>query len=71
MNLQKAVFKVELVKQKAEKLAHAQGPKLPYVDESNKMDRCLLRFEKYATANEWNRNVLAAYLSVLRGRVNK
>ena len=29
MNLQKAVFKVELEKQKAEKAAHARDPKLP------------------------------------------
>ena len=30
MNLQRAVFKVELEKQKAEKAAHARNPKLPY-----------------------------------------
>ena len=54
MNLQKAVFKVELEKQKAEKAAHARDPKLPYFDKSkDKMDSYLSRFEKYATANEW------------------
>ena len=31
MNLQRAVFKVELEKQKAEKAAHARDPKLPYL----------------------------------------
>ena len=37
-------------------LAHARDPKLPY-------------FEKYATANKWDKNVWAAYLSVLlKGR---
>ena len=50
MNLQRAVFKVELEKQKAEKAAHARYPKLPYFDESKKkMYRYLSRFEKYAT----------------------
>ena len=34
MNLQRAVFKVELEKQKAEKAEHARDPKLPYFDES-------------------------------------
>ena len=34
MNLQRAVFKVELEKQKAEKAAHARDSKLPYFDES-------------------------------------
>ena len=33
MNLQKAVFKIELEKQKAEKAAHARDPKLPYFDD--------------------------------------
>ena len=52
MNLQRAVFKVKLEKQKADKAAHARDPKLPYFDESNdKMDNYLSRFEKYATAN--------------------
>ena len=70
MNLQRAVFKVELEKQKAEKAAHARDPKLPYFDESkDKMDSYLSRFEKYATANEWKKSVLAAYLSaLLKGR---
>ena len=70
MNLQRAVFKVELEKQKAEKAAHARNPKLPYFDESkDKMDSYLSRFEKYATANEWKKSVWAAYLSaLLKGR---
>ena len=70
MNLQKAVFKVELEKQKAEKATHARDPKLPYFDESkDKMDSYLSRFEKYATANEWNKCIWAAYLSaLLKGR---
>ena len=51
MNLQKAVFKVELEKQTGEKAAHARDPKLPYFDESkDKMDSYLSRFEKFATA---------------------
>ena len=33
------------------------------------MDSYLSRFEKYATANKWNKNVWAAYLSaLLKGR---
>ena len=70
MNLQRAVFKVELEKQKAEKAAHARDPKLPYFDESkDKMDSYLSRSEKYATANEWKKSVWAAYLSaLLKGR---
>ena len=70
MNLQRAVFKVELEKQKADKAAHAWDPKLPYFDESkDKMDSYLSRFEKYATANEWKKSVWAAYLSaLLKGR---
>ena len=70
MNLQKAVFKVELEKQKAEKAAHARDPKLPYFDESkDKMDSYLSRFEKYATTNEWKKSIWAAYLSaLLKGR---
>ena len=31
----------------------------------NKMDSYLSRFEKYATANKWDKNVWAAYLSAL------
>ena len=31
MNLQRTVFKKELEKQKAEKVAHARDPKLPYL----------------------------------------
>ena len=70
MNLQRAVFKVELEEQKAEKAAHARDPKLPYFDESkDKIDTYLSRFEKYATANEWKKSVWAAYLSaLLKGR---
>ena len=64
MNLQKAVCKVELEKQKAEKAAHARDPKLPYFDESkDKMDSYLSRFEKYATANERKKSIWAAYFS--------
>ena len=72
MNLQRAVFKVELEKQKAEKAAHARDPKLPYFDESkDKMDSYLSRFEKYATANQWKKSVWAAYLSaLLKGRAH-
>ena len=66
MILQRAVFKVELEKQKA---AHARDPKLPYFDESkDKMDSYLSGFEKYATANEWKKSVWAAYLSALLKR---
>ena len=70
MNLQRAVFKVELEKQRAEKAAHAMDPKLPYFNESkDKMDSYSSRFEKYATANEWKRGVWVAYLSaLLKGR---
>ena len=33
------------------------------------MDSYLLRFEKYATANKWDKNVWAAFLSaLLKGR---
>ena len=47
-------------------LAHARDPKLPYFEESkDKMDSYLSRFEKYATANKWDKNVWAAYLSAL------
>ena len=46
MNLQNAVFKVELEKQKVEKAAHARDPILPYFDESkDKMDSYLSRFD--------------------------
>ena len=66
LKVQRASFKTELEKQKSEKLAHARGPKLPYFDESkDKMDSYLSRFEKYATANKWDKNVWAAYLSAL------
>ena len=70
LEVQRASFKTELEKQKSEKLAHARDPKLPYFEESkNKMDSYLSRFEKYATANKWDRNVWAAYLSaLLKGR---
>ena len=70
LEVQRATFKTELDKQKSEKLAHARDPKLPYFEESkNKMDSYLSRFEKYATANKWDKNVWAAYLSaLLKGR---
>ena len=70
LEVQRANFKTELEKQKSEKLAHARDPKLPYFEESkNKMDSYLSRFEKYATANKWDKNVWAAYLSaLLKGR---
>ena len=70
LEVQRASFKTELEKQKSEKLAHARDPKLPYFEESkDKMDSYLLRFEKYATANKWDKNVWAAYLSaLLKGR---
>ena len=47
MNLQRAVYKIELEKQKADKTAHARDPKLPYFDESkDKTDSYLSSFEK-------------------------
>ena len=63
-------MKTELEKQKSENLAHARDPKLPYFDESKeKMDNYLFRFEKYATANKWDKSVRDAYLSaLLKGR---
>ena len=70
LEVQRATFKTELEKQKSEKLAHARDPNLPYFEESkDKMDSYLSRFEKYATANKWDKNVWAAYLSaLLKGR---
>ena len=70
LEVQRASFKTELEKQKSEKLAHARDPKLPYSEESkDKMDSYLSRFEKYATANKWDKNLSAAYLSaLLKGR---
>ena len=70
LEVQRATFKTELEKQKSEKLAHARDPKLPYFEESkDKMDSYLSRFEKYATANKWDKIVWAAYLSaLLKGR---
>ena len=66
LEVQRATFKTELEKQKSEKLAHARDPKLPYFEESkDKMDSYLSRFEQYATANKWDKNVWAAYLSAL------
>ena len=72
LEVQSATFKTELEKQKSEKLAHARDPKLPYFEESkDKMDSYLSRFEKYATANKWDKNVWAAYLSaLLKGRAH-
>ena len=64
--VQRVTFKTELEKQKSEKLVHARDPKLPYFEESkDKMDSYLSRFEKYATANKWDKNVWATYLSAL------
>ena len=70
LEVQRATFKTELEKQKSKKLSHARDPKLPYFEESkDKMDSYLSRFEKYATANKWDKNVWAAYLSaLLKGR---
>ena len=70
LEVQRATFKTELEKQKSEKLAHVRDPKLPYFEESkDKMDSYLSRFEKYATANKWDKNVWAAYLgALLKGR---
>ena len=70
LEVQRASFKTKLEKQKSEKLAHARNPKLPYFEESkNKMDSCLSIFEKYATANKWDKNVWAAYFcALLKGR---
>ena len=70
LEVQRATFKTELEKQKSEKLAHARDLKQPYFEESkDKMDSYLSRFEKYATANKWDKNVWAAYLSaLLKGR---
>ena len=57
LEVQRAGFKTELEKQ-FEKLALARDPKLPYFEESkDKMDSYLSRFEKYATANKWDKNV--------------
>ena len=70
LEVQRASFKTELEKQKSEKLAHARDPKIPYFEESkDKMDSYLSRLEKYTTANKWDKNVWAAYLSaLLKGR---
>ena len=66
LKLQKANFKFELEKQKSETSVSARDPKLPYFDESkDKMHSHLLSFEKYATANKWDKSVWAAYLSAL------
>ena len=41
----------------SEKLAQVRDPKLPYFEESkDKMDSYLSRFEKYATANKWDKH---------------
>ena len=70
LELQRASFKTELEKQKSEKLAHARDPKLPYFEESkDKMDSYLSRFEQYATANKWDKNVSVTDLTaLLKGR---
>lgn len=68
--MQRAKLELEVEKQKAGKVAHARDPKLPYFEEGkDKMDSYLSRFEKYATANKWDKSVWAAYLSaLLKGR---
>ena len=70
LELQRASFKNDLGKQSSEKLAHARDPKLPYFEESkDKMDSYLSRFEKYATANKWDKSVWVAYFNaLLKGR---
>ena len=70
LEVQRESFNIELEKQKSEKLAHARDPEFPYFEESkDKMDSYLSRFEKYATANKWDKNVWTAYLRVfLKGR---
>ena len=68
--LRRESFNTALEKQQSEKLAHERDSKLPYFEESkDKMDSYLSRFEKYATANKWDKSVWAAYLSaLLKGR---
>ena len=65
LEVQRASFKTELEKPKSEKLEHARDPKK---ESKDKMDSYLSRFEKYATANKWDTNVWAAYLSALLKR---
>ena len=66
LEVQIASFKTEFEKRKSDKLAHARDPKLPFFEESkDKMDNYLSIFEKYATANKWDKNVWAEYLSAL------
>ena len=66
LEVQRASFKTELEKQKSEKLAHARDQRLPYFEANkDKMDSYLSRLEKYATANKWDKNVWAAYLSAV------
>ena len=66
LEVQRASFKTELEKQKSEMLAHMRDPNLPYFEESkDKMDSYLSRFEKYVTANKWDKSVWAAYLCAL------
>ena len=61
---------VEIAHEKTEKAARAKDPKLPYFDEAKyKMDSYISRFEKYATANKWERDRWAINLSaLLKGR---
>ena len=62
----KTFIRRKVGQEKSEKLAHARDPKLPYFEESqDKMDSYLSRFEKYATANKWDKDVWTAYLSAL------
>ena len=70
LEVRRASFKTKIEKQKSEKLAHVPNQKLSYFEESkDKMDSYLSRFEKYATANKWDKNLWAMYLSaLLKGR---
>ena len=57
LEVQRVSFKTELEKQKSETLVHARDPKLPYFEKSkDKMDSYSSRYEKYATANKWDKN---------------
>lgn len=47
-------------------MVYARDPKLPYFEGGkDKMDSYLSGFEKYATANKWDKSVWAAYLCAL------
>ena len=69
LELQRASFKTELEKQKSEKLAHARDPKLPYFEEVKTRWIVICQDLRNTTANKWDKNVWAAYLSaLLKGR---